>query len=147
MAGTWDRLRDVLRWTLWYLLVKEKPSPKVRIGPENIRLEGDRLTVELPTPDVWITPVADTGSMDPWFDAEDRVVLAKVSDWRDVQPGDVVVYAKDNDGRQLIIHQVVEQLRDERGPYFILKGLNNWTADPFRVRPEWLRWVLLGVLY
>lgn len=147
--GLGQAVRDLLYWSIYrQFLVREKPSPRNRVGDGDYFVDAAGLHVNLKAhpKEVWITPVADTNSMDPWFDETDRVVL-KRSDGTDVEVGDVVIYAKNGDNSDLIIHQVVARDRDAEGPFFVAKGLNNVLPDPFRVRPAWVRWVLVAVLY
>ncbi len=84
--------------------------------------------------------------MDPLFDSTDTVVLAKAADVG-FEVGDVIVYAKNNNESDLIIHQIVAESKDVEGRYFILKGTNNPLPDRLRVRPAWIRWVMLCVIY
>jgi hypothetical protein len=156
--GLLQKAWDFLYWGLYFHLKREKPSPVNRIPAADVQvlpgagpggagaLLQARLGPTVKPGDVWVTPVADSNSMDPWFDATDRVVLVK-SDGSDVKAGDVVIYAKEGDDSDLIIHQVVAEATDGQGAYFVCKGLNNALADAARVRPAHVRWVMVGVLY
>lgn len=140
----------LLKWAVYYrFFVREKPSPKPIPNFKLVKMDrGFYLVHKDQSPRIWITPVAPTNSMDPWFDEDSLVVLIDPAEMgRDVEVGDVVVYAKDGDESQLIIHQIVERGEDSNGPYFVTMGINNWTPDAFRVRKEWVKWVLAAVVY
>ena len=148
----WQTLHWFFYWTIYYtFLVRNKPSPKARVPRSNVQIipsgNGTQsLVVENLKKRVYVTDVAPSRSMDSWIDQGDKVILQE-SDGSDAVVGDVIVYAKNNNNSDLIIHQIVAESTDSEGKYFVCKGVNNPLPDRIRVRPSWIREVMLGVLY
>lgn len=146
----WQTLHWFFYWTIYFtFFVRNKPSPTIRIPNNSIQIltENEQLVlkVTLETKTTYLTEVAPSRSMDPWFDEHDKVILQESNG--DVHVGDVVVYAKNGNNSDLIIHQVVALAQDNEGEYLVCRGLNNYIPDRIRVRRNWVRQVLLGVLY
>jgi len=60
--------------------------------------------------------------------------------------GDIAAYSSDfADGT--IIHRIVHIGNDEQGKYFVLKGDNNPTSDPGRVRFSQIKSVVVAIIY
>ena len=109
-------------------------------------------------PDILITDVQDTNSMDPAFDKDSTCILIAGADWTEhlkmlnwlatqvpERLGNVVVAQRSN-GYQLI-HRIVKVGSDNKGRYWKTRGDNCWTSDPDKWRDEDLKWLLLGVIY
>ncbi|MBD3209299.1 signal peptidase I [Candidatus Woesearchaeota archaeon] len=90
----------------------------------------------------WST-FTDTNSMDPVFDKEANTVRIKVPP-ESLQVGDIISYRRNDD---IIIHRIVHVDHDEQGLYFILKGDNNPTSDPGKVRPSQVLGKIVAILY
>jgi len=121
------------------------PSPSAAIDAEDIRVLGDR--VEIRVPNVIPAVFTDTNSMDPVIDAGTTALELTITSPNQVQVGDIVSYETSLAPGIFVIHRVVEKGADEDGVYFILKGDNNPTTDPEKVRPEQLRRKVIGLLY
>ena len=121
----------------------ERASPKGRI--ENVKWNNTTKMVEFGPFDEkpWITTVADTNSMEPLIDKPFTSVLIK-ADPADLEVGDVCVYST---GYNSIIHAIVQITLDTVGRLFKFKGYNNKGADPWKVRDEHIKHVLVCLLY
>jgi len=114
----------------------EKPSPQVFIDypKKSIVLNGKRYTVK---------GIADTNSMDPVFDVGHKAILKTFMN-DDIIRGDILIY-KHN--KMLISHRVVKIGMDYDGIYYICQGDNNFKEDPWKVRKNMIKYILVGVLY
>ena len=120
------------------------PSPQDRIPEAAIQVFDDRVVIRLDDPQ-WAT-FTDTNSMDPVIDAGANAIQLIPKSEADIQVGDIVSYeSRFFDG--IIIHRVVYKGADEQGAYFVLKGDNNPTNDPGKVRFEQVRRVVVGIVY
>ena len=121
------------------------PSPSAAIDAQDIRVLGDR--VELRVANVIPAVFTDTNSMDPVIDAGTTALELTITSPNQVQVGDIVSYETTLAPGTFIIHRVVEKGTDENGLYFVLKGDNNPTTDPEKVRFDQLRRKVIGILY
>lgn len=121
-----------------------RPSPFDRVDESQISIFPDRVVLNIS--DVQWASYADTHSMEPVLKAGANGLELIPQSEKDVHVGDVVAYSASwSDG--LVVHRVVEQGSDEQGTYYVLKGDNNSSADPGRVRFSQVRYVLIGVIY
>jgi len=120
----------------------EKASPQDWIAEEDIKVYSSGVFVELE--DARLAKFADTNSMDPLFDqgANAIEIIPKTSD--EIKVGDIVAYEYDD---MLVVHRVVEINEDEQGIYFIMKGDNNSTNDPDKIRFDQIKRVVVAVIY
>ncbi|MEM4245192.1 MAG: hypothetical protein QXR60_03245, partial [Candidatus Nanoarchaeia archaeon] len=121
-----------------------KPSPYDRVKESQIHVYDDKVVIDMA--EVQWASYADTHSMEPVLKAgANGLELIPQSD-SDIYVGDIVAYeASWSDG--LVVHRVIEKGRDEFGTYFILKGDNNSSVDPGKVRFSDIKYVLIGVIY
>ena len=135
--------------------LQEKKSPSNTINEDQISVYRNGVYVSLQDQDdndwlirmdldypSWST-FTDTKSMDPVFDVEANTVRIKVPA-ESLAVGDIVSYRRDD---LIIIHRIVHKDIDERGLYFILKGDNNPTSDPGKVRPEQILGKVVAIFY
>lgn len=88
----------------------------------------------------------DTHSMEPVLSARANAIEIVPASEDDVKVGDIVSYKSDYaDG--IIIHRVIDKSYDSQGTYFILKGDNNPTADPGRIRFSQIQRVVVAIIY
>jgi len=137
----------------------ELPSPGYWLKNkviDNLVVNKETLNVLLnDDPKVWKTTVADTNSMDTFFDYKHTVVLIaganeldhqRILDW--LIPGDIVVYEPDEGGT--IIHAIKEINIDRtKGRTWKTHGLNpliTWN-DPFTLFDRNIKWVCILVSY
>jgi len=117
-------------------------SPHDRIKESQILVYDDRVVLQVGN--AYLAGYADTNSMDPLLDDMSNGLEVMPQSEDDIYVGDVIVYETDIG---LIVHRVVEIGSDEEGKYFILKGDNNTSKDPYKVRFGQIKYVLVGVLY
>lgn len=120
------------------------PSPRDLIPQSAIKYSGKQITIDGIEPNVWITTVADTNSMDPTVDAGHTCVLTTSFKPEELAIGDVVIYAN---GTQLVLHRIVNIEEDNQGRKFTLKGDNNYKKDPHVIRDAHIRYLLLMIIY
>lgn len=137
----------------------EKPSPSDILPTQGIQVAGNTILLNLgclnipltKPPKVWIPEIPDTNSMDGAFDIGHNNLLIAGATEEDqkvivnfIKVGDVVVYLHPH---FYAIHRIVEIGNDADGRYFIFKGDNNPTHDPYRVRDEHIQWLSIGTIY
>lgn len=148
----------------WTLPTKESPfstkpveraSPGDTITEQEIKVYKNNVQVDLQDPEgndwmvmmdldnpSWST-FTDTNSMDPVFDVGANTVRIKVPA-DSLQVGDIISYQY---GDKIIIHRIVHIDQDEQGLYFVLKGDNNPTSDPMKVRPDQILGKVVAIFY
>lgn len=138
------------RWLCGY--GSERPSPGPWIPWSDMRLEGERLVVEL-LPDVRhrLLGVGNSGSEDPVMDDGSMCLMYEVKDNTPLTPeqlivGDIACY-RHPDANYLIRHRIVEKGWDELGRYFRFKGDNNSKKDKWKVRSDAIEWVVVLISY
>lgn len=120
------------------------PSPFDRIPESSIHVYPDKVVIDMN--DVQWASYADTHSMEPVLKAGTNGLELIPESENDVYVGDIVAYSADwSDG--LVVHRIISSGFDASGRYFILKGDNNSSADPGRVRFSQIKYVLVGVIY
>ena len=123
---------------------KERQSPSDIIKENQIHVYKDRIVIDLEGA-VW-SRFTDTNSMDPLFDAGSNGIEVIPSSAEQIEVGDIISYRSEYaDG--VIIHRVIEKGEDSEGTYFIVKGDNNASADPGKIRFGQIEGVLVGILY
>jgi len=131
-------------------------SPSDTIKEDQIRVYKNGVAVHLTNnDDDWLVILdlddpswsrfLDTNSMDPVLDKEANAIRIKPSCPDGISVGDIISYEQPPYG--IIIHRVVHKDVDEQGPYFVLKGDNNPTSDPGKVRCDQIKGKLVGIFY
>ncbi len=121
----------------------ERISPFDWIKESQIEMRPDGVFIHVNNPQ-WAI-LADTNSMDPVFDAGSHLIQVYPTSQSDVHVGDVISY--DSPLGFSIVHRVIEIGFDEEGWYAILKGDNNPTPDPWKVRFDWITRILVMIVY
>ena len=123
---------------------REKPSPQNYLDETKIRVYQDRVIIE--AENIKWASFTDTKSMLPIIDKDTNALQIEPVCPTEVQVGDIVSYKSEYaDG--IIIHRVVYKGEDAEGPYFILKGDNNPSNDPGRIRCDQIQRRVIGILY
>ena len=122
----------------------ERASPSDWIKENNIHVLPDKIVIDL-NDARWAT-FTDTNSMDPLFDSTANAIEIIPQSPNVIQVGDIISY-ESGIAKAMIIHRVIEKGTDEKGVYFILKGDNNNSPDPEKVRFEQVKRVLVAVIY
>ena len=137
-------LLDLLR--PWFL----KKSGLERISPNNWIADNDvvyipknhLLTIKI-KPDVWITDVSNTKSMDGLVDIGHSVILTNNFDKSKLAVGDIVCYQYYT---RLILHRIV-QIKEGANRLYKCRGDNNTVDDPYWLSGVNIKWLCVGILY
>jgi len=122
----------------------EKNSPGDWIKEDQIKVYNDRVIINLKDAE-WAS-FTNTNSMDPVLDEKTNAIeiIPKSSD--NIHVGDIISYKSDYaDGT--IIHRVIKIGSDEEGWYCIVKGDNNQSPDPGKIRFNQIKRVLVAIIY
>lgn len=123
---------------------QEKASPGDHISEDSIHVYDNKVILDLK--DAHWSSFTDTNSMDPTFDAGANGLEIKPASSDDIKVGDIVSYQSDYaDG--IIVHRVISTGNDENGWYAIIKGDNNPSQDPGKIRFSQIFGIVVGVLY
>ena len=123
---------------------EEKPSPFNWIPERDISVQKDRVILEIRNAQ-W-SKFTNTNSMDPVLDNGANAIQIVPDSEADIHVGDIISYeSKYTDG--YIIHRVIEIGYDNKGWYAIMKGDNNPSPDPGRVRFSQIKRVLVAIIY
>lgn len=120
----------------------ERSSPYDRVKESQIFVYNDRIVLQVRGAS--LAEYADTNSMDPFIDIESNGIEVEPKSDDEIHVGDVIAYESDIG---LIVHRIIGIGHDENGKYFILKGDNNNESDPYKVRFEQIKYVMIGVIY
>lgn len=123
---------------------REKPSPQDYLDSSQIHVYRDRVVIDV-SGIKWAT-FENTKSMLPFLDEHSNALQIEPVCPEEVSVGDIVSYkSKYSDG--IIIHRVVFKGEDDEGIYFIIKGDNNPSNDPGKIRCSQIQRRLIGILY
>lgn len=120
----------------------EIANPKDRIPESDIFVYSDHVVLNIKNAQ-W-SKFTDTNSMDPVIDAGANALHIVPQYPEDIQIGDIISYESEYG---IIIHRVKQIGYDQDGWYAIAKGDNNPTDDPFRVRFNQIKRVVVGIIY
>ncbi len=124
--------------------IGDVPSPKDRIGQDQIHVYDDKVVIDLDNPE-WAY-FTDTNSMDPVLDEGSNAIEIIPSSVSEIQVGDIVSYNSVYvDGT--VIHRVIEIGYDNKGWYARMKGDNLNMRDPEKVRFDQIQRVVVAVIY
>ena len=141
-------LNKVSGGLLYPVTTEELISPLPRIGKANVAYYQATGKLEVTMPEVMITGVSNTNSMEPVVDIGHTVLLAKLGEayqYKDLVKGDIVTFydAQIN----LVMHRIIDIQVDVHGRKYTTRGDNVNIADPYILRDLHLLHVLVGVLY
>lgn len=120
----------------------ERQSPGNWVKEEQIKVYPDKVILDLPGAS-W-AKFTDTNSMDPFLDAEANALEISPADAEAIKVGDVISYQSPYG---VLIHRVIEKGQDQEGFYYYVQGDNNTFRDPFKVRFEEVKGVVVAVVY
>jgi len=121
----------------------ERNSPQDWISQSQIEMTSEGVFVRISNPQ-WAI-FADSNSMDPVFDAGSHAIQIIPTDKSQVQVGDILSYQSPLGF--VMIHRVIEIGEDAEGWYAIVKGDNNPTPDPWKIRWDMVRRITVAVIY
>ncbi|HIJ01035.1 TPA: signal peptidase I [Candidatus Woesearchaeota archaeon] len=125
-------------------LVDVKESPNDWIKESQILVYNSQVILDLKNAE-WAT-FTDTHSMEPVLSSRANAIEIRPKSVDDIKVGDIISYKSEYaDGT--IIHRVIEKNEDEQGAYFILKGDNNPSPDPGKIRFEQIQRVVVAIVY
>ena len=119
-------------------------SPSDWVPESNIQVMNDKITLNLQHAQ-W-AKFTDTHSMEPVLSATANAIEIVPASESQIKVGDIVSYASDY-ASGTIIHRVIAKESDDQGTYFILKGDNNPTSDPGKVRFSQIKRVVVAIIY
>jgi|SRR3989344_3902087 len=120
----------------------ERSSPSNWVKEEQIKVFKDQVILDIPGA-TW-AKFTDTNSMDPFIDENSNAIEIHPVNPDSIQIGDVISYQT---SYGILIHRVIEKNEDENGFYYLVKGDNNTIRDPFQVRYEDVKGVVVAVVY
>jgi hypothetical protein len=123
---------------------EERPAPQDYLRESQIKVYKDRIIID--AQNVKWASFEDTNSMLPILDSNSNALQIEPICPAQIDVGDIVSY-KSEYAEGIIIHRVVYKDEDESGVYFILKGDNNPTSDPGKVRCSQIQRRVIGILY
>jgi len=82
--------------------------------------------------------------MDPFLDEDSHAIEIKPEDPDEINKGDVISY-KTSYGT--VIHRIIDKSIDEEGIYYTVKGDNNQLQDPFKIRYDDIKGVVVAIIY
>jgi len=122
----------------------ERLSPQDWIPEKDIHVYDSQVIIDIDNP-VWAT-FTDTNSMDPVFDYGANAIEIIPSAPSQIKPGDIISYESSSfDGA--IVHRVIETGVDENGWYAVMKGDNNPSSDPGKVRFSQVKRLVVAIIY
>ncbi len=124
--------------------IRDIPSPQDYIQQEQIQVFRDRVIIN--TENIKWAAFEDTKSMLPYINKDSHALQIEPACPEEISVGDIVSY-KSNYADGIIIHRVVHKDIDEQGPYFILRGDNNPSNDPGKIRCEQIQRRLIAIIY
>ena len=122
----------------------QKDSPADRVGMDQILVFNDRVILNVKNVE-W-SQLTDTHSMEPVISATSNAIQIAPQSPSEVKVGDIISYeSKFAEG--IFIHRVIEIGEDEEGWYAIVKGDNNPSPDPGRIRFNQIKRVVIAIVY
>ena len=127
-----------------YFLSKspEIDSPGNWISQDQINVFNDRVVIDLK--DATWARFTNTNSMDPIIDEESHAIEILPEDQNQIKVGDIISYKTEYG---TIIHRIIEKGEDKQGTYYRVKGDNNNSKDPFKIRYDDIKGVVVAVIY
>lgn len=116
-------------------------APNDFIKEDQIEVFEDKIVIYVNN--AGISRYADTGSMKPTLDEFSNGIRIVPEKPEDIHVGDIITF---EEGKDLIIHRVIEIGKDSNGTYFITKGDNNNISDG-RIRFENIKYKTIGLIW
>tara|TARA_Y100000310_G_C20641542_1_gene794221 strand:- start:220 stop:663 length:444 start_codon:yes stop_codon:yes gene_type:complete len=122
----------------------EQSSPSDTIQENQILITDEGVFIQIQDA-IWVQ-YSNTDSMDPLIDTTANGIEILVTEEVNLEVGDIVSYdAEWNDN--LVSHRIIDSGTDSQGEYYILKGDNNLTQDPNKVRRDQIKYKLVAIVY
>lgn len=120
----------------------EQSSPSDWVQEDQIKVYDDH--VKLAIPNAQWAAFTNTNSMDPFLDETAHALEIIPENPNQINVGDVVAYKFKS---STYIHRVIEKDTDTEGFYYVVKGDNNPSPDPVKVRFKDITGVVIAVIY
>ncbi len=121
-----------------------RESPADRVAQDQILVYDDRVILNVR--DAQWSMFTDTHSMEPVISSTANAIQMVPTNSSQLKVGDIISYeSKYADG--IFIHRVIDIAQDEEGWYAIVKGDNNPSPDPGRIRFSQIRRVVIAIVY
>ena len=124
--------------------VVEQASPSDWIDESQIKVYKNRVIIDVK--DAEWAAFTDTNSMDPVIDKGANAIEIVPKDHKDIKAGDIISYEID-EVNGTIIHRIIKTGFDDNGWYAITKGDNVKSADPYKIRFENIKRVVIAIIY
>ena len=124
--------------------VSEKPSPSDWVEEGQIKVYNDRVVIEIEGAE-W-AKFTDTNSMDPVIDDDANAIEVVPKSFKQINEGDIISYEIPQ-VNGTIIHRVIETGVDSEGWYAITKGDNLDKQDPYKIRFDNIRRIVVAIVY
>ncbi len=139
-------IRELLRSLYLAVASRDKPSPGDWVKRSQISYNKDLgvLGVQVqfkPGEHIKIFNVANTKSMDSFMDYSTNVIGSSAFDRAELKAGDDIIFQIYTD---LIVHRILRITEDTHGRIYRTRGINNGRADPWLLRDEHIRYVVIG---
>lgn len=122
----------------------EVMSPQDWIKEDDILVYKNKVVINIKDPE-WAS-FSDTNSMDPILDAGSNAIEIVPTSPDQIEVGDIVSY-ESKFASGTIIHRVIQKGVDSNGVFFVMKGDNNPSPDPGRIRFDQVKRVLVAIIY
>ncbi len=117
-------------------------SPSDWIKEDQIKVYNNKIVLEIFN-STW-AKFTNTNSMDPFIDESANAIEILPDDPDMISIGDVISYQTIGG---IVIHRVIDKGYDNKGIFYTVKGDNNSFKDPFKVRYEDIKGVVVAVIY
>lgn len=125
-------------------MAPERLSPADRVSENQIHVYNDKVILDIPQAS-WAS-FTDSNSMDPFLDKGTNSIEITPESPQSIHVGDIISY-QSKATNDLIVHRVISKSVDEKGVFFLVKGDNNPSIDPQKIRFEEIHGILVGVIY
>ncbi len=119
-------------------------TPSDTVSEKQILVYHDQVIIKIPNAQ-WASYL-DTGSMEPILNSDSHGIEIIPKSEKEIHVGDIIAYNA-NWYDTPVIHRVVDIKQDEEGTYYVLKGDNNKTIDPEKVRFKQIKYKLIAIIY
>jgi len=122
----------------------EKSSPSDTVKEGQIQVFEDRIVINVSNAG-W-AGYRDSNSMDPVIDSEANGIVVIPESEDEINVGDIVSYTPAG-SEDLVVHRIVNVGSDDEGRFYTLKGDNNSSSDPDRVRFSQIKFKTIAIIY
>ncbi|MEK6968646.1 MAG: hypothetical protein AABX51_08555 [Nanoarchaeota archaeon] len=122
----------------------QKESPADRIKMEQILVFDDKVVLNVKEAQ-W-SQFTDTHSMEPLISSTANAIQLVPKSPGEIKLGDIISYESEF-AEGIFIHRVIEIGKDQQGWYATVKGDNNPSTDPGKIRFSQIKRVVVAIIY